>query len=950
MKHRTVGPFLFALFFCLFLLSGPCSAEDPQCPSPDSGPTGASGTASSVDPNALTGPAGFGAKHYIQLGAIHPYRIDFENDAAATAPAQQVDIINPLDRNLDRATFQLTEIGFGDTFIPVPEGTSQFETTVSMSYQDVSFEVDVKAGIDANTGEVYAHFYSIDPRTGLPPPVEIGFLPPEDGTNRGMGHVSYTINHLRNIPENTEIRNIARIVFDMGEEIYTNQVAPHDPLQGTDPQKEALVTIDSQRPPSSILYMENVDNTTYKVLWGGYDSGSGIAGYTLYVRDANQLNWDVWQDNVQETEAQFTGLPGHTYEFAISSVDNVGYRETKDLVPEAKLTVPGLPDGDLDGIADDTDNCPTVSNAGQTDADGDGRGDACDDDQDSDGVNDSSDNCPHVANSDQADVDHDGKGDTCDDDSDNDTIGDAMDNCPLTANTDQTDGDGDGMGNVCDDDDDGDTIADAADNCPFIANQDQANLDGDGMGNVCDEDDDGDGAADAVDNCLMIANANQADLDGDTHGDLCDDDDDGDGFGDTEDSCPLVASADQADLDRDGQGDVCDDDDDGDNVADAGDNCPGIANADQANLDGDNRGNLCDDDDDGDDIADTDDNCPVKANADQGDRDTDRIGDLCDTCPMDADNDIDADGICGDRDNCPTQHNIDQADFDRDNLGDLCDPQTCGNSVLETVELCDDGNLVDGDGCSAQCITETRLSITKAEVEWSKGLVKYKGTIGLPSGVAPVLLAPQSDITIGIADLTPVAVEQISFMVKGNDTKNWIFKGDGPVDKFHINWKGEAFDYKGVLHVKANHIGHASTSLEIEREGLEGAFSIQLGGVTIQVGADNTVATSPRELEIDINDQDGEIEVELPFALTPDMVMVISRPNLPDTSVNVADHFTGSIGMFDLQVSFDPQGRTGLGVPAVTRLRIALGQIGYPGYALIDSGWKSIKEKEWKFE
>ena len=59
------------------------------------------------------------------------------------------------------------------------------------------------------------------------------------------------------------------------------------------------------------------------------------------------------------------------------------------------------------------DNCQNVVNPDQADADDDGRGDACDDD-DNDGVLDVMDNCPTVANPGQSDADRDGSGDACD--------------------------------------------------------------------------------------------------------------------------------------------------------------------------------------------------------------------------------------------------------------------------------------------------------------------------------------------------------------------------------------------------------------------------------------------------------------------------------------------------------------------------------------------------------
>ncbi len=88
-----------------------------------------------------------------------------------------------------------------------------------------------------------------------------------------------------------------------------------------------------------------------------------------------------------------------------------------------------IDDADLDGIADESDNCPDVPNPAQADRDDDGRGDACDTcdactacavgpdhDEDGDRVPDGCDRCPTVPDANGANSDGDDLGDACDPD------------------------------------------------------------------------------------------------------------------------------------------------------------------------------------------------------------------------------------------------------------------------------------------------------------------------------------------------------------------------------------------------------------------------------------------------------------------------------------------------------------------------------------------------------
>jgi hypothetical protein len=75
---------------------------------------------------------------------------------------------------------------------------------------------------------------------------------------------------------------------------------------------------------------------------------------------------------------------------------------------------------------------------------------ACSLDVDGDGVPNAIDKCQKDADPEQTDTDGDGLGDLCDDNDDNDKYPDAIDKCPTFASPNNSDSDGDGIGDPCD--------------------------------------------------------------------------------------------------------------------------------------------------------------------------------------------------------------------------------------------------------------------------------------------------------------------------------------------------------------------------------------------------------------------------------------------------------------------------------------------------------------------
>jgi hypothetical protein len=143
------------------------------------------------------------------------------------------------------------------------------------------------------------------------------------------------------LPTGTQIRNVADVSFDEQPIIATDQVSETDPTQGTDPAKEALVTIDAGPPTSTVATLPAQETTpSFTVSWSGSDDagGSGIAAFDVFVQ-TDGGPFVPFMKATTTTSATFNGAVGHTYGFYSVATDNVGHREATPASAEASTTV-----------------------------------------------------------------------------------------------------------------------------------------------------------------------------------------------------------------------------------------------------------------------------------------------------------------------------------------------------------------------------------------------------------------------------------------------------------------------------------------------------------------------------------------------------------------------------------------------------------------------------------
>jgi hypothetical protein len=296
-----------------------------------------------------------------------------------------------------------------------------------------------------------------------------------------------------------------------------------------------------------------------------------------------------------------------------------------------------------------------------------------------------------------------------------------------------------------------------------------------------------------------------------------------------------------------------------------------------------------------------------------------------------------------------------QVDSDGDGIPDTADCSNGDSTIYPgAVEVCDWKDN-DCDGEVDEGLDSGHIDLKHAEVEWnheggSVHKVKIHGDVYLGCMDYSQLNAVGS---VGL-DISGEAVidEPVAFTVKGGEGKKWEYKSGNTnlgINKFKIDWKGAKFDYNGNIKIKSEHIGYDTSTIEIVRKNLTSPVIVSVNNVSVTIDATGSVTVEPASVEFDADD-DGEIEVELPFTLTQDTVFHVTESNnLYD--IAVSDYYISAIGKFKVTGHFESQNLSGDSDPADLSIKLGVGEKGFlKSYSITESDWKELKTKEWKFK
>ncbi len=290
----------------------------------------------SLDPNEIVGPSGSGPARLVDGEESFTYTIYFENVSDATSPAARVRIDNPLDTNLRFQSLRVVSFGFADTSFQF--NNSPFvQKTIGLGSKYQNQQLRIIAGTNPQSGKAFFEFTTLNPETqGIVSGAYDGFLLPNDSSGRGQGFVTYMIDPVSDLDAGTEIKNKASIIFDDNEIIETNTWSN---------------IISGGELASRVLELPEYSATTFQLEWKNETPkyAPAVKSFDIYIRDIDGKDtWTKWLGGTKSLKKEFTGTPGHTYEFYSRAQSNDDF-EIIDGKADARTTIfdfKGKIDGD----------------------------------------------------------------------------------------------------------------------------------------------------------------------------------------------------------------------------------------------------------------------------------------------------------------------------------------------------------------------------------------------------------------------------------------------------------------------------------------------------------------------------------------------------------------------------------------------------------------------------
>ena len=280
---------------------------------------------SSMDPNEISGPAGFGEYNDV-CKQDFSYTIMFENKASASAPAQEVVVTDTLDRTkFDFSGIRFNSFSIGDSIYTVQQSGLAFATELDWD----SVIVRISGRMDTVSGVVSWQFVTLDKNNrGQVSDPDDGFLKPNKNAPEGEGSVSFTIPLKAHVKDGDVVENRAVIVFDANAPISTNIYSNR---------------IDENRPSSAIARVAEAEGgkDEYTLYFSGSDNGSGVFFYSLSVSvnggDTQLLSGHITGDSYT--------MPLHkdsVYRFFLLATDSLFHQEEVKSAPDLVLNGDGI--------------------------------------------------------------------------------------------------------------------------------------------------------------------------------------------------------------------------------------------------------------------------------------------------------------------------------------------------------------------------------------------------------------------------------------------------------------------------------------------------------------------------------------------------------------------------------------------------------------------------------